>query len=683
MNFLKNKSRLNILAHLLNVSALVGVCLLFVACNESGGETIAQPSNVNSWSEESGTGTVFSSASNVTPLSTSSLSPGELIDSRDGQIYKTISIGEHTWMIENLNYNVDDSFCFDNVDSNCTGYGRLYTWSAALNACPSGWHLPTKTEWEDFFSSAYFSNAYIPSDYRDGLGYRDNKGNYEGLCDGFLWSSTERSNYYAYYTHWNFCDADPLELGFYRKDFGFSVRCIKSTSPSSQTSSSTEKVPSPAIEDTLIDVRDGQIYRTVKIGNLVWMGENLNYKMDKSLCYDNQERYCVVYGRLYTWAAALTACPSGWHLPDSVEWNSLIAASGMSGYALMSSFRWNGSDDYLFSAFPAGYGFGYGGVNNYFMGEGHETYFWSSTTTLEERTRIRSLDLPGLWWELKDSNNVNSVRCVRNELLTDLRDGQTYRTVKIGTQEWMAENLNYKVDSSFCYNDSAKYCEKYGRLYTWNSAATICPIGWHLPDTTEWRTLINAVAGGNCSFSCSGPISALKSMSGWNSGNGTDDFGFSALPAGNRTYINFEYSYINEGKNAYFWSSTENGSYRAYSLNLSDYFFFDVGYKDESFSSVRCIKGEKISSSSSQIVESSSSVDVYIYSKDCPRFYCGVSECFSSRNGCGRECVEKVLREGGSSACYSIGDGGLALKSLVAQCGCSVTATDYGLISPY
>lgn len=580
MKFRKNKSRLNIFVHLLKASAFIGVFLLFAACNESGSEMIVSPNNVNSWSEESGTGTVFSSASNVTPLSTSSLSPGELIDSRDGQIYKTISIGEHTWMIENLNYNVDDSFCFDNVDSNCTGYGRLYTWSAALNACPSGWHLPTKTEWEDFFSSAYFSNAYIPSDYRDGLGYRDNKGNYEGLCDGFLWSSTERSNYYAYYTHWNFCDADPLELGFYRKDFGFSVRCIKSTSPSSQTSSSTEKVPSPAIEDTLIDVRDGQIYRTVKIGNLVWMGENLNYKMDKSLCYDNQERYCAVYGRLYTWAAALTACPSGWHLPDSVEWNSLIAASGMSGYALMSSFRWNGSDDYLFSALPAGYGYG---VDKYFMREGQETYFWSSTTTLEERTRIRSLDLPGLWWELKDSNNVNSVRCVRNELLTDLRDGQTYRTVKIGTQVWMAENLNYKVDSSFCYNDSAKYCEKYGRLYTWNSATTICPIGWHLPDTTEWKTLFAAVDG-------SGVGSALKSTYGWAYGdNGSDDFEFSALPAG---YRNLNGSFRNEGNYANFWSSTEKDSYGAYRMYLNSgngYANLGNDLKNNGLS-VRCLK---------------------------------------------------------------------------------------------
>ena len=114
--------------------------------------------------------------------------------------------------------------------------------------------------------------------------------------------------------------------------------------------------------------------------------------------------------------------------------------------------------------------------------------------------------------------------------LTDDRDGQTYKTVKIGEQWWMAENLNYETaTSSFCYNDSAEYCEKYGRLYG-VSVRNMCPEGWSLPGSTEWNALITTVGG----EATAGIM--LKSMEGWDdNGNGSDSFGFSALPAGFRS----------------------------------------------------------------------------------------------------------------------------------------------------
>ena len=137
--------------------------------------------------------------------------------------------------------------------------------------------------------------------------------------------------------------------------------------------------------------------------------------------------------------------------------------------------------------------------------------------------------------------------------LTDTRDGQVYRTVTIGDQVWMAGNLNFETDSSYCYNDSAEYCAKYGRLYRWTAAMDACPSGWHLPDLAEWKTLLAAVGGDSIAGT------KLKSTSGWNSdGNGTDDFGFTVLPAGGWRSKDFV------GEVAAFWTSSWYEEYGDY-----------------------------------------------------------------------------------------------------------------------
>ena len=97
--------------------------------------------------------------------------------------------------------------------------------------------------------------------------------------------------------------------------------------------------------------------------------------------------------------------------------------------------------------------------------------------------------------------------------------GQTYRTVKIGDQEWMAENMNADEDGSVCYKDSTKYCDMYGRLYSWDAAMKVCPEDWRLPDTTDWSILFESVGGKATA------ATHLKATSGWTQngdGNGDD-----------------------------------------------------------------------------------------------------------------------------------------------------------------
>lgn len=567
---------------------------------------------------------------------------GILTDKRDGRKYKTVTFSWNTWMAENLNYDTLGSYCFGDDSSKCEKYGRLYTWNAAMNACPAGSHLPGIGEWMRLFNDVgllddEFMLAQIDLNVVSGMNDSSlvgkvlkSKSGWHGGGNGtddygfsVLPAGFRYGNDGAYSADGNFAifwdsdsflenkkDASAVILSYYHdrvdmynesKDMGLSVRCVLDERQVAKVVPSSD-----VIKGTLVDSRDGRKYNTVTIGTQTWMAENLNYATANSYCFNNDPDKCAEYGRFYTWAAAMDSagifgvngegcgykstceplwiypvqgvCPVGFHLPTTREWKILFSAVGgkiSAGKMLKSTMGWetNGSDDYGFSAIPVGRSSFENGT--YF--DDSVANFWS----VDARGGTNSVSLNNdedAHINNDDARNRYSVRCVKNEnsksgfvhpssvvkdSVIDSRNGRIYKTVTIGLQTWMAENLSYDVQGSYCYHDSVEYCSKYGRFYPWAIAKDVCPAGFHLPSKEEWETLIKSAGGEEYAYTL------LKSRNVTFEENfiwcgrivvGRDDYGFSVLPLGSRSNDGiFVGNEICSG-NAHFWSSTESDS---------------------------------------------------------------------------------------------------------------------------
>lgn len=178
---------------------------------------------------------------------------------------------------------------------------------------------------------------------------------------------------------------------------------------------------------------------------------------------------------------------------------------------------------------------------------------------------------------------------------TDERDGHVYKTVIIDGRTWMAENLNYKYQGdtviAVCYDNKEESCDMYGRLYDWKTALNVCPEGWHLPSYLEYESLVKMVDSTvkydedwDELHSMTASV-FLKASLGW---NGSDDYGFNALPAGG--YDSWKEEFYGKGEGAVFWAGTEAKDGKAYSLYLNDNEQMGVGGFAKTWArSVRCI----------------------------------------------------------------------------------------------
>ena len=504
-----------------------------------------------------------------------------LLDSRDNQVYRTVKIGNQTWMAENLNY--ADSvkspslkgrqWCYNNKADNCAKYGRLYTWSAAMDSvksgcgyngcslyeslptqgiCPDGWHVPSNSEWDTLFNavggSGVAGRALMSAEGWNSSYSLEDKYGFSVLPAGqsYQGESFDNLNYNAYF--WTASESDVA--AYYAKNVYFesSYKYASQSSDHVYYGKSLRCVKDYENKPTCNADNEGVVAR---IGDSPYTCHSMLWRPSTDLELDTEGLTCANDGSIV----------SGVLNSD----NKYICTAGRFRFATELEIA-------LGQGCPSG--------------DGVETATIPSTDFYCESGYVK---------------------------MKDARDNQFYKVTKVGSLTWMAENLNYAdsvttpslMERQWCYDSKSENCAKYGRLYTWaaamDSANTgcgyqanctlyesvpargICPVGWHVPSNAEWDDLYNSVGGS------SGAATKLKSVEGWGNGyNGSDRYGFTALPGG---YNDRGTPFAEAGRYAYFWAKSADYSdaYYAYFDGSDSYAYRSSSYKYYG-RSLRCVK---------------------------------------------------------------------------------------------
>lgn len=306
------------------------------------------------------------------------------------------------------------------------------------------------------------------------------------------------------------------------------------------------------------------------------------------------------------------------------NWNMTDANSEISKRAVgikVNSERMVVYNNHLFMRFNGrslvgrSFGTNFGSVSKYpisarLSGDAIDTlcYAWKDSVLL--RVPISSYSQENLVAILDTTKSVDSFS-KENGDFADSRDEKIYKWVRIGTQVWMGQNLNYSTDSSWCPNGKSGNCDADGRLYSWSSAMGIstkylnsewkevlpnqgaCPVGWHVPSTLEWDSLVSFIGKDLGS-------AALKTINGWsypstcNSCAPTDKYGFGAVPAGIRYS---DGSYGDFSAIARFWTASQVDSNEAKSWQMNSDSLNAVAewnVPKTSAISLRCVRDEVI-----------------------------------------------------------------------------------------
>lgn len=455
------------------------------------------------------------------------------VDPRDGKEYKTIQIGEQTWLAENLAYlpEVSDISNMDNSsnlylvygyegtsvedaksEENYKKYGVLYNYSSARSACPEGWHLPTDVEWQEL--ERYLG---VSEDKLDIYGYRGDIA--PGLKSNIGWNGaglTTNENRFS-----------ALPSGMYTED------------------------------DQYTGIDEDACYWTrsfMDISNIII--RNLNNDTDAIRRSYAGGTTLMSVRCIKTKIINATSVTLDAENISVIEGESiLITATVLPENASDRAVTWTSSNEEIATVTA-------GVVNALKEGE----------VTITATVGDGSISAQATITVEKKPTPDNDGKCIDP-------DGREYKTVVIGEQEWMAENYAYlpsvvkasyyssKVKCYYVYNyngndiNEAKETEEYktfGVLYNRVAAIECAPKGWHLPTDEDWKELERAIGMTedeiNSSYSRGDKGKKLMKTSDWNDNIGTDDYGFAAVPGG---YLDTEMGFLSKGGSGKYFSSSE------------------------------------------------------------------------------------------------------------------------------
>ena len=584
-----------------------------------------------------------SSSSHRGPLSSSSLydvskiEKGTFIDKRDGHEYRTVTIGGQTWMAQNLNYAPASSLgCHKGDNEDCTKYGRKYTWAEVIDStrsfcgvrekcssplhgiCPEGWRIPAEWEWEKLLNKLYGSSPSF-NDW-DGLApYLFSKDNdyYEGIdLYGLSIAVPGRYDQAAldFYTtsQWSSGQPDMIRFSYWDvDDYGpapdtmpASLRCIKG-----------DLMPDINDPEKTFGVRgdDRKVCNGAEVQTIISSQacnkkgvNNCKKNEDGSIYIPGWTRYTTDYTAdygpfdVYFEEKGKKDCPFEWHVPSKSEWETLLYTVGgrcFAGYTLKAQEGWG--DDYALDVFAVGIKPTDGDEARFLIGTSKRGELVGSVV-FKKGSNIAVFE--------DDTANTSGLLCVKGRLkedtlsftnpnleygtFTDSRDGRTYKTIDIGHTKWMAENLNYKTDSSVCYrwerNINSFSCMRYGRYYLYEEALTACPEGWRLPTKEEFDTLMYI----GTPYKGARPLVSVENETR----KGTNNSGFSLIMMG---YVwNDRGSFSDTA--TYLWSSTKASDSTVYTLSVRKTLYSDTSYVSQvydnrgSMFNVRCVSEEKV-----------------------------------------------------------------------------------------